>query len=278
MSDQFVFFDFETTGLDPSVDRVIEIGAIRCTLDGEEIAYYSQLVNPGIPVPAFITQLTGITTAMLLQDGMPPADAIRELLEFSGTTDFVAFNAEFDREFLLAEAGRIGISSPTNTFHCALDVARRAWPVFKKHNLNALSMFFGLLSQEHRALGDSRLGAKIFLKAANAIWEDKIVERIKAKNIQISAVDIENLHSCSDGDLLMLWSHPTFPKINAYAPNSMQGSGLVLAMIKEENEVLVEQFNAGRITFLKVAKAPGQPYEVHPHFNESLIHGEKNDV
>jgi DNA polymerase III epsilon subunit-like protein len=59
-----VALDLETTGLDPTLDAVIEIGAVR--FHGPRVeAEWSSLVNPGRPLPPYISQLTGITDAML---------------------------------------------------------------------------------------------------------------------------------------------------------------------------------------------------------------------
>ena len=71
-----------------------------------------------------------------------------------------------------------------------------------------------------------------------------------------------------DGDLLTLWTHPNFPKINAYAPNSIRGSGLVLALDKEENKYLADQFDSGRIESLKIEKQPGKSYAIVLPFND----------
>jgi DNA polymerase III epsilon subunit-like protein len=58
--DNFVVVDLETTGLDPTVDKIIEIGVVRY-IDGQEKETFETLVNPEIPIPDFITKLTGIT-------------------------------------------------------------------------------------------------------------------------------------------------------------------------------------------------------------------------
>ncbi len=64
----FVVVDVETTGLNPMRDTIIELGAVKF-LNGEEVAEFSQLINPQRPLPAKIVEITGITDAML--SGMP---------------------------------------------------------------------------------------------------------------------------------------------------------------------------------------------------------------
>ena len=62
--DTFICLDIETTGLDPGVDRIIEIGAVKFQ-NGEKTAAFSELINPGVPIPSDIIELTGITDKMI---------------------------------------------------------------------------------------------------------------------------------------------------------------------------------------------------------------------
>lgn len=263
-AEQFVFIDFETTGLDPVVDRVIEVAALLCSVDGREHGRYQTLVNPGVPVPERITELTGIDTPLIQRDGITSSNAIIDLQSFIGGRTVVAFNAEFDEKFLLAETQRTMLEFPPLKFVCALKIARQAWPIFRQHNLRALSMFFSLPQPTHRAMDDCVNGSQIFLKAASTIWNEKILTHIESANLFITAISIENLYECKDGDELELWTRPDFPRINAYSPYSEFGSGLVVSLEKQRDPWLVEKMAAGEVSVLRLDKEPGKNYAVYP--------------
>ncbi|MDR3074161.1 MAG: 3'-5' exonuclease, partial [Deltaproteobacteria bacterium] len=102
-----VFVDLETTGANFANDRVMEIGLVEVDRDG--VREWSTLVDPGRPVPPFITGLTGIDTAMV--EGAPSfAQLAPELLEKFRGRLFIAHNARFDYGFLRHEFKRLGIN------------------------------------------------------------------------------------------------------------------------------------------------------------------------
>ena len=98
MVNEYVAVDVETTGLNPQRDRLLEIGAIR-VCEGEPAETLSVLINTGIPVPARIQELTGITDEMQ-KTGKKAGEAIREFLEFRGALPVVGHNVSFDFGFL----------------------------------------------------------------------------------------------------------------------------------------------------------------------------------
>jgi DNA polymerase-3 subunit epsilon len=105
----FVVIDFETTGLDPEKDRIIEIG-LACFADGAHVESKNWLVNPGMPVPAESTAIHGITDEML--SGAPRMDdVLAEVLETLSGKLPVAYNHAFDSRFLWAELRRAGRST-----------------------------------------------------------------------------------------------------------------------------------------------------------------------
>lgn len=102
----FAVIDFETTGLDPSTDRVLEMGIV-CFDDGVLTATQNWLIQPTIPVPEGATAVHGITDEMLA--GQPRFDQIwNEIRTHLEGRLPVAYNAGFDKKFLLAELGRMG--------------------------------------------------------------------------------------------------------------------------------------------------------------------------
>jgi DNA polymerase-3 subunit epsilon/ATP-dependent DNA helicase DinG len=100
--DSFVALDIETTGLNPEKDAIIEIGAVRFNnkrVEGE----WSSLINPGKPIPPFITQLTGITDQMVLQ-APPVREVLEDLANFVGDAVIVVIISVLILVFLNAFA------------------------------------------------------------------------------------------------------------------------------------------------------------------------------
>ncbi|HEY3240062.1 MAG TPA: exonuclease domain-containing protein, partial [Acidimicrobiia bacterium] len=150
----FAVIDLETTGTVPGQSRIIEVGAARFR-SGECLGTFQTLVNPGCPVPPFITVLTGITEAVLV-----PAPRIEEvlptLLEFLGDAVLVGHNLRFDTGFLdaaLAATGRRPLHQPRVD---TLALARRlVGDEVPNRRLCTLARFFRTAIQPtHRALDD----------------------------------------------------------------------------------------------------------------------------
>jgi len=166
---QFIVLDLETTGLKPDQHEIIEIGAIRVHRDSNKHDTFQALVKPSQKVPAKITELTGITQAMIDADGGEPATALRDLHSFVGDHRIVTFNAEFDMGFLHQAAARHGLRF-SNDVSCALKMARRAWPGRKSYRLTDLARDGNLaLNDEHRALGDCQRALHIYAAAASKL-------------------------------------------------------------------------------------------------------------
>jgi len=153
----FVVVDLETTGGRAGADAITEIGAVKVR-GGEVLGEFQTLVNPGVPIPAQITVLTGITNAMVL-----PAPRIEEVLpsflEFIRGAVLVAHNAPFDIGFLRAAARATGHPWPGNQVVDTVRLARAAVtrdevPNYRLGSLTAL--FRAEVTPDHRALSDAR--------------------------------------------------------------------------------------------------------------------------
>jgi DNA polymerase-3 subunit epsilon len=155
--------DFETTGLSPQQgDRATEIAAV-IVRDGQIVDRYQSLMNAGVRIPAFITELTGITDAMV-RVAPPVADVMREVSDFVGDHPLVAHNAGFDSRFWDAELGRIG-RTRAQDFACSMLVARRVFPQARSHKLGALVELARLpvTGRYHRALADAEMAASLLI-------------------------------------------------------------------------------------------------------------------
>ena len=158
MSDPIIVLDFETTGLSPVADRIIEIGAVKLA-DGVVLEEFSMLCDPGVPLQEKITELTGITDAML-RDKPSAAEGVKQLLAFIGNHAVAAHNAPFDIGFLKAEARRNGLTFFAPVLD-TLSLARRLYPGLKSYRLGAICRMLKVkLVNAHRAVHDAAATAK----------------------------------------------------------------------------------------------------------------------
>ncbi len=153
--------DFETTGMSPETGgRATEV-AIVLLEDGRVVDRYQSLMNAGVWIPPFITQLTGITNAMV-REAPPAAEVMREAARFVGDAPMVAHNASFDRKFWQGELARLELAAP-QPFACTVLLSRRLYPQAPNHKLGTLVDFHGLprTGQAHRALADAEMAAAL---------------------------------------------------------------------------------------------------------------------
>lgn len=170
-ADTLVVFDFETTGMSPDMgDRAIEIGAVLIE-SGRITDRYQRLMNPGIKIPRFIENLTGITNAMIA-DAENNAQAMAGFYEFIQGRNLVAHNASFDERFLRAEFKRI--KKPFSaSIGCSLLAARRVLPLASNHQLQTLAEYRQLPvnGHYHRALADAEVTAHLWLTMLDDLRE-----------------------------------------------------------------------------------------------------------
>ena len=151
--------DFETTGMTPAQGaRATEV-AIVLLQHGEIVDRYQSLMRTGVYIPAFITQLTGITNAMVAE-APPAASVMREAARFVGSAQMVAHNASFDSKFWSAELAHADIAA-TQRFACTVLLSRRLYPEARSHSLGNIIDHLGLprAGRAHRALADAEMAA-----------------------------------------------------------------------------------------------------------------------
>jgi DNA polymerase-3 subunit epsilon len=148
----YVMLDLETTGGNAVHDRITEIAAVRVE-NGVETARWSTLVNPGMHIPPFIQQLTGINDAMVAK-APAFAEVAQTLLEMLDGAVLVAHNVRFDHGFVLNELARVEIALKVKTL-CTVRLSRKLYPQHRGHGLDAILNRHGLHTQaRHRAMGD----------------------------------------------------------------------------------------------------------------------------
>lgn len=193
MDQKFAFVDIETTGSNPVKNRVIEIAIVR--VEGNELVdRWSSLINPGMPIPSFIRNFTGINEEMLLDKPIfeEVADEILERLE--GYV-FVAHNVRFDYGFLKNEFKRIGKDLKAKQL-CTVKLSRRLYTEYKKHNLDAVMNRLELdpVTDRHRALGDADLLYQFWKRIHDDFTLEELNEAIALQkgNVRIpSKLEIE---------------------------------------------------------------------------------------
>jgi DNA polymerase III subunit epsilon len=152
----FVVLDLETTGLSPQRDRITEVGAVRARA-GEVLAELRTFVDPGVPIPAAVTTITGITDADVAS--APRIDEVLPtVLDFVGDSVLVAHNARFDLGFLTAAAERLGLPPLRPRVVDTATLARRlVRDEVRDLRLGTLARHFRAPAQpDHRALHDAR--------------------------------------------------------------------------------------------------------------------------
>ncbi len=154
-----IFFDLETTGLNPDIDEVIEIGAIKVK-GGEVVEHFHTFVRPHRNIPSLVTNLTGITYKDV-EDAPDPAEIRKKLEEFIGSYPLIAHNVSFDRIFLEKFMGK----RLDNEFFDTLELARIFFPDLPSHSLQNLVKALSLKKEKaHRALSDTMMLYSLFDK------------------------------------------------------------------------------------------------------------------
>ena len=165
---EFAVVDLETTGWSPRAAAITEIGAVRVRgglRQGEFVRQgeFASLVNPDVPVPPGIADLTGITDWMLA--AAPRLGAVLPgLLDFAQGCVLVAHNAPFDLGFLVAGCGDCGLAWPGFTVLDTVMLARQVMDPDEVPDckLGTLAGFFrARTAPNHRALADARATADV---------------------------------------------------------------------------------------------------------------------
>ena len=159
---EFAVVDLETTGWSPQAAAITEIGAVRVR-GAQRLGEFASLVNPGVPIPPGIADLTGINDWMLA--AAPRLAAVLPgLLDFARGCVLVAHNAPFDLGFLVAGCGDCGLAWPGFTVLDTVMLARQVMDPDEVPDckLGTLAGFFrARTAPNHRALADARATADV---------------------------------------------------------------------------------------------------------------------
>ncbi|HTO73922.1 MAG TPA: 3'-5' exonuclease [Gemmatimonadales bacterium] len=157
----FAVVDVETTGMHAAGDdRITDIAVVLVQGNRRELVFES-LINPGVPIPSRIAELTGISDDLVLD--APPFEALAdEVLSALASRVFVAHNVRFDWGFVTAEVKRARDLALAGNRLCTVRLARRLVPQLESRSLDSLMLYFGLKNPaRHRAAGDALATAEL---------------------------------------------------------------------------------------------------------------------
>ncbi len=162
-SQTVIVLDLETTGLSPYTSKITEIAALKVK-DGAVLDSFQTLVNPEIPVPRFITRLTGITNEMVA-DKPKIQDVLPQLKDFLEDYRIVGHNVRFDYNFLDYNFKKhFGESLPNSTV-CTAKLARRILPDLPNKKLGTVAEYYDVVNrQAHRAMADVEATTEIYYR------------------------------------------------------------------------------------------------------------------
>ena len=179
LTDEFVAFDLETTGLSAQTEEITEIGA-AIYKNGEILDQFQTFVNPGKPLSQRIIDLTGITDDMLA-DAPTIAEVLPKFLEFCGERPLAAHNADFDVGFIRAACHRLGIDYEP-TYIDTLIMAQNLMPELGKYKLNIVADALSLPEFNHHRAVDDGMTVAHMLRRFFAMLEEKGVKTVQEIN------------------------------------------------------------------------------------------------
>ncbi len=150
--DDYVVFDLETTGFDPILNEIIEIGALKYK-NNELVAEFNVLVKPQESIPSVITNITGIDDLMV-KDASNIEEVLPKFLEFIDNLPLIAHNSRFDISFIEENIKKLNLPELNNTNIDTVWLARKYIPETKDAKLETLKSHFNLAYGSHRSLED----------------------------------------------------------------------------------------------------------------------------
>lgn len=160
-----VSLDIETTGVDISKDRVISIGALKYSDSSQQLKSFYRIIKSDCDIPDKVSQLTGLTNEMLINDGVDIRDALAELRKFIGDRLVVGYNLSFDYNFLSKEYEEIGQKIFMNNLKDLMPIVKKRDKFLDNYKLATVLEKYNIEnSQPHNALSDARATLELLKK------------------------------------------------------------------------------------------------------------------
>ena len=184
----YVVFDVETTGLSAVHNDLIQIAASKM-YKGNIIEQFDEFIDPGHPLSAFTTELTGITDNHV-KGAKPILQVLQEFQAFCEDTILVAHNASFDVGFMNANYERHGLPTITQPVIDTLEFARNLYPEYKRHGLGPLTKRFGVaLEHHHMANYDAEATGRLLFIFIKDVAEKRGLTNLEQLNTELVADD-----------------------------------------------------------------------------------------
>lgn len=162
----FAVVDFETTGVNPETDRILQVAAVIVNGEGDIVDEFETVVKPESPSHYVhgAEHIHGISQHQVA-NGMPLRQALEKLWDISSGNVFTAHNARFDIGFLHAESERVGLNRRIDTHVDTLALARRIdADKTRRHTLEALCQHYGIHREKaHDAKADATATAELLI-------------------------------------------------------------------------------------------------------------------
>jgi DNA polymerase III epsilon subunit family exonuclease len=186
--DKLVMIDLETTGLEASTDRIIEIGIIKYE-NGEVVEKYSQLIDPESRIPNQATAINGITNEMV-KDCPKIYDVIDDVYNMISDTIIAGYNIQFDLKFLSAAFTRSNLKLENVVALDVLQIVRETLSSKETPNkkLTTIKEYFNIVNTSHRALSDCEVSFEV-LKRCMRIKENVDMQKKIAQSERLSKLN-----------------------------------------------------------------------------------------
>ncbi len=195
----YVALDLETTGLNSRTDRIIEIGAVRYSRDGEITDRFSTMVDPGMHIPEESTLIHGITDGMVA--GAPTIEQIMpQFMEFVGDSILIAHNARFDISFIERDFKRLNLPWNDPVYVDTCELARRLLTSgMRNYKLDTVAEALGVeLDNHHRAMDDAKCCGDIFMRLIAKLEESGNYSQLpgiaKMNNLPVNTAKLATYH------------------------------------------------------------------------------------
>ena len=286
----YVVFDFETTGFNAGgADSIIEIGAVKMK-GGEILERYDELINPGRPLPAKITEITNITDLML-EDKDNEENAVKRFIEWFGDLPMVAHNAKFDVSFLEMAYKKYNLGEFKNPVIDTLELSRTLDNNYARHGLSALVKRYNVPWDEeshHRGDYDAEGTALVLYKMlekldsrnietmeqlSNIVDSKEMYKYGNTNHINIIALNKKGLKNLfkivSFANTTYLYKTPRIPRsvINEYREGLLIGSGCYESEVFKQASSKSEEELSNIIRFYDYVEV--QPPECYSHLVET---------
>ena len=286
----YVVFDFETTGFNAGgADSIIEIGAVKMK-GGEILERYDELINPGRPLPAKITEITNITDLML-EDKDNEENAVKRFIEWFGDLPMVAHNAKFDVSFLEMAYKKYNLGEFKNPVIDTLELSRTLDNNYARHGLSALVKRYNVPWDEeshHRGDYDAEGTALVLYKMlekldsrnietmeqlSNIVESKEMYKYGNTNHINIIALNKKGLKNLfkivSFANTTYLYKTPRIPRsvINEYREGLLIGSGCYESEVFKQASSKSEEELSNIIRFYDYVEV--QPPECYSHLVET---------